>query len=275
MRYGYFNHTPGHQFYSVWSFSLVEKISDRNDPAYVAEKPQMRYVPEVILETFNTHAVNLDVVKQPIYVVHKAYFEDESLAFRHGMDGIFAIGSKVVNADGDLVDIDKSEFPLSTLETSLTEGLMDHSGFGSPSSFLDDQFDLYHFRSRLAQHFAEALSGGKDKRSFRFEVHCQPTHFQELVLQKPNPHVEILNAKFRGHNGGFMLTHDSIFKIVSPSTEALVEFETVESLFNFLGSFFYFWPLTSSKNYTTGGFRDFQFIALNRFNTNLRSFLAK
>ena len=106
MRYGYFNHTPGHQFYSVWIFSLVEKNSDRNDPAYVAEKPQMRYVPEVILETFITHAVNLDVDKQPIYVVHKSYFEDESLTFRHGMFGIFAIGSKIVSADGDTIVID-------------------------------------------------------------------------------------------------------------------------------------------------------------------------
>jgi hypothetical protein len=236
-RYGYINHTPGHQFYSVWRFYLVEKISDRNDPAYGAEKPRMRYVPEVILETFNTHAVNLDVVKQPIYVVHKSYFEDESLAFRHGMFGIFAIGSKIVSADGDPIVIDKSEFPLSTLEHSLTDGVINYSVFGRLSSFIDDQFDLYQFRNRLAQHFAEALSGGKDKRSFRFDVHCQPTHFHELVSQKANPHVEILNAKFRGHNGGVMLTHDSIFKIVSPSTEAVVEFETVESLFNFLGSF--------------------------------------
>ena len=143
MRYGYFNHTPGRQFYSVWLFSLVNKVSDRNDPSYVTEKPQMRYVPEVILETFHTHAVNFDIVKQPIFVVHKSYFEDESLAFRHGMGGIFAIGSKVVTEDGEAILVERSEFPLSTFDLSLTDGLIDHSVFGVPFYFIDSQFDRY------------------------------------------------------------------------------------------------------------------------------------
>jgi len=44
----------------------------------------------------------------------------------------------------------------------------------------------------------------------------------------------------------------------------------VDLLFNLLGSFFYFWPLTSSKNYTTGGFKDFEFLSLDRYNSNMR-----
>ena len=47
MRIGYFNLLEGHQFYSVWLFSSIQKVTDCNDPAYVVEKPQMRYVPEV------------------------------------------------------------------------------------------------------------------------------------------------------------------------------------------------------------------------------------
>ena len=49
-----------------------------------------------------------------------------------------------------------------------------------------------------------------------------------------------------------------------------MEFESVDLLFNLLGSFFYFWPLTSSKNYTTGGFKDFEFLSVDRFNNNIR-----
>ena len=51
---GYFNLFEGNQFFSVWLFELVDKIKDRvrNDPAYVVEAPQLRYVPEVNLHTF-------------------------------------------------------------------------------------------------------------------------------------------------------------------------------------------------------------------------------
>ena len=89
-------------------------------------------------------------------------------------------------------------------------------------------------------------------------------------MQKQDPHVDIATPKFRGHSGGSLLTHDSIFKVVSPTTEASVEFESVDLLFNLLGNFFYFWPLTSSKNYTTGGFKDFEFLSLDRFDSNIR-----
>jgi len=88
-------------------------------------------------------------------------------------------------------------------------------------------------------------------------------------MQKDNPHLA-LNRPNRSHSSGQMLTHDSIFKVIPPCTELTLDFESVDILFNFLGSFFYFWPLTSSRNYTTGGFKDFQFLALDRFNTNLR-----
>jgi hypothetical protein len=37
-----------------------------------------------------------------------------------------------------------------------------------------------------------------------------------------------------------MLTHDSIFKVISPSTEASLEVSSVDLLFNLLGSFFLF-----------------------------------
>ncbi len=115
-------------------------------------------------------------------MVHKSYFEDESLAFRHGIGRVFSIGSKIINADGDIITVDKGEFPLSILEILLTEqGSIDHAVFGGPFSFIDRQFDLYQFRSHLAQRFADALSGGKNKRSFRFDLHSQPEHFHVLV----------------------------------------------------------------------------------------------
>ncbi len=51
-------------------------------------------------------------------------------------------------------------------------------------------------------HFSEALSGGKEKRSFRFEMYCKPCHFLELVMKKQDPHVEVEKPKSRGHSGG-------------------------------------------------------------------------
>ena len=54
----YFRLLEGHQFYSVWLFSSVAKVTDRNDPAYVVDKPQLRYVPEVLLECFRTYAID-------------------------------------------------------------------------------------------------------------------------------------------------------------------------------------------------------------------------
>ena len=269
MRIGYFNLFDGHQFYSVWLFSSVQRVTDRNDPAYVVEKPQLRYVTEVVLECYRTFAVDFNTARWPVFVVHKSFFEDESIVFRHGMAGIFTIFNKILILDGDLVAVDKGDFPLSTLDQSLSEDDIDPSVFGRPFSFIDEQYDLYHFRNMLAYHFSEALSGGKEKRSFRFEMYCKPLHFLELVMQKQEPSVDIAQPKFRGHSGGSILTHDSIFKVISPTTEASVEFESVDLLFNLLGNFFYFWPLTSSKNYTTGGFKDFEFLSMDRFNSNL------
>ena len=109
----------------------------------------------------------------------------------------------------------------------------------------------------------------KRRGHFVLKCICKPLHFLELVMQKQDPHVEIAKPKFRGHSGGSILSLDSILKVISPTTEASVEFESVDLLFNLLGNFFYFWPLTSSKNYTTGGFKDFEFLSMDRFNSNL------
>ena len=263
---GHFNRFEGNQFFSVWLFELVDKVTDRNDPEYVVQLPQLRYVPELVLHTFQTFAVDLNAPKEPIFVVHRSFFEDETIIFRHGMSGLYAIANKIVNDQGLLAEASKEEFPFSDLDATLTDGVLDPILFAAPLSFIDIQFQLYQFRHRLAQHFVETLSGGTKKRSFRFETFCSVDHFYTLLLQKPNPHVEI---KRRGLVGGAMLTHDSIFKARSPCNEATVEFDNVELLFNFLGSF-YFWPLTSSKSYMTGGFKDFQFLALDRFDSNLK-----
>jgi hypothetical protein len=93
------------------------------------------------------------------------------------MAGIFSIENKILVADGDMVAVDKSDFPLSTLDQSLSEDATDPSVFGRPFSFIDEQYDLYYFRNMMAYHFSEALSGGKEKRSFRFEMYCTPFHF--------------------------------------------------------------------------------------------------
>ena len=117
----YFRLLEGHQFYSVWLFSSVAKVTDRNDPAYVVDKPQLRYVPEVLLECFRTYVIDFNTPRWPIYVIHSSYFVDESVVFRHGMTGIFSIENKVMVLDVT-VPVNRGDFPLSTLDQSLTEG---------------------------------------------------------------------------------------------------------------------------------------------------------
>ena len=146
---------------------LVEalKTCNRNDPAYVVDKPQLRHVPELLLECYRTYAVAFDTARWPVFIVHKTFFEDESLVFRHGMNGIYSIENKKMVVDA-VISVDRGDFPLSTLDQILSEGVINPEVFGRSFSFLEDQFDLYQFRNTLAFHFSEALSGGKEKRWF-------------------------------------------------------------------------------------------------------------
>ena len=125
MRIGYFNIFDSHQFYSVWLFSPVHNVTYQNDPAYVVEKPQLGYVPEVMLECYRTFAVDFNTARWPVFVVHKSFFEDESIVFRHAMAGIFSIENKIMIVDGDSAAVDKGDIPLSTLDQSLAEDIID------------------------------------------------------------------------------------------------------------------------------------------------------
>ena len=125
MRIGYFNIFDGHQFYSVWLFSSVHKVTDRKDPAYVVEKPQLRYGPEVRLECYRTFAVDFNTARPSVFGVHKLFYEDESIVFRHAMAGIFSIENKIMIVDGDSAAVDQGDLPLSTLDQSLAEDIID------------------------------------------------------------------------------------------------------------------------------------------------------
>ncbi len=180
-RIGYFKLLDGHGFYSVWLFSSVQKVTDRDDPAYVVDKAQLRYVPEMMLDCFHTFAVDFNTPRWSVYVIHESFIVDESVVFRHSMSGIYSIENKSMVVDV-VVPVDRGDFPLSTLDQVLTEGDCDHAVFGRSLSFLDVQHDLYQLRNMLAFHFAKALSGGKEKRSFRFDMTCQAVHVFELVM---------------------------------------------------------------------------------------------
>ena len=45
------------------------------------------------------------------------------------------------------------------------------------------------------------------------------------------------------------LTRDSILTYHSGRKHIVVDFENIDALFPFIGSYFYFWPLTTSRNY--------------------------
>ena len=82
----------------------------------------------------------------------KTFFEDESIVFRDGMAGIYSIENKKMVVDV-VIPVEKGDFPLSTLDHVLAEGVVDPAIFGRPFSFVEDQFDLYQFRNTLAFHF--------------------------------------------------------------------------------------------------------------------------
>ena len=134
---GYFHKYDGNQFFSVQLFRLVEKITDRNDPMYVVEKPQLRFAPELILDSFRTYAVDLNHYKVPIYVVHREFLEDESILFRHGMADIFFISNKTVDEDGTIVPVDKVDFPIASIDSLLTGDVVDPTILSCIPTFLD------------------------------------------------------------------------------------------------------------------------------------------
>ena len=85
----------------------------------------------------NVFALSNNTARWPVFVVHKSFFEDESIVFRHGMTGIFSIENKIMVVDGDIIKVEKEDFPLSTLDQSLSEDLVDPAVFGRPFSFVD------------------------------------------------------------------------------------------------------------------------------------------
>ena len=125
------------------------------------------------------------------------------------------------------------------------------------------------FRNRLAQEFVTSISANQSRKklAFSFDMVCTADEFMTIVKLKEDPFVEV--KKKRASNAK-MLTHDSIFQLKTPGVDIVVEFESVEPLFQLLGTFFYFWPLTTSRNYQTGGLRDFEFVGMDRFNSTVR-----
>jgi hypothetical protein len=180
------------------------------------------------------------------------------------MSGIFGIKHKRVVMDNELSECDPSEFNFSSLSPQLTIGPLDISIFQTLPTFLDNQFAAYSFRNRLAQLFADAISGRNAKRSFRFETYCTPAQFHQLATLKED---RMVNCEAKWKSTSSALTRDSILTYRSGGKHIIVDFENIDDLFPFIGSFFYFWPLTSSRNYKTGGFKDFKFLGLDRFNT--------
>jgi hypothetical protein len=180
------------------------------------------------------------------------------------MAGIFGIKYKRIGMDEELVECQPSEFYFSSLSAQLTIGPLDISIFQSASTFLDDQFSSYVFRNRLAQLFADAISGRHAKRSFRFDTHCTPAQFFLLTSLKQN---QAVHCEMKGKSTSCALTRDSILTYHTGGTCIVLEFENIDLLFPLIGSFFYFWPMTTSRQYKTGGFKDFKFLGLDRFNT--------
>jgi hypothetical protein len=179
-----------------------------------------------------------------------------------------SISRKRMGVGMELMLCQPNEFPVSKVATSLEDGTFDANTLAQPLGFLDIEFQKYMFRNRLAQEFVSAISANQSRKklAFSFDMICTPDEFMTIVKLKEEPFVEL--KKKRASNAK-MLTHDSIFQLKTPGVDIIVEFESVEPLFKLLGTFFYFWPLTTSRNYQTGGLRDFEFVGMDRFNSTV------
>jgi hypothetical protein len=266
---GYFRREPGHEYYLVHLFHPVEKVSEPNAAGFAHNKPQLRFVPELFLDMSTSHCVRFDAQIIPVYVVHNEHFENEAIIFRHGMAWLYSISRKRMGVGMELIKCPSEDFPVSTVTKALDAGVFDVNIFTQPPSFLDIEYQKYLFRNRLAQHFVNAISASpsRKKLAFTFDMVCSSSDFMSIVHLQEEHYVEV--KKKRGSNAK-MLTHDSIFQMKTLAVDITVEFESVEPLFKLLGSFFYFWPLTTSRNYQTGGLRDFEFVGMDRFNSPVR-----
>ena len=247
-RLGYFRKEVGHEFYLVNLFHPVEKASEPNAAGVSHNKPQLRFVSELFLDMSTSHCVRFDAPIMPVYVVHNEHFENEVIVFRHGMAGLYSISRKRMGVGMELIYCPPEDFPVSSVAKSLDAGLFDVNIFAQPPSFLDIEHQKYLFRNRLAQQFVNAISASpsRKKLAFTFDMVCSSTDFMTIVDLKEDHFVEV--KKKCGSNAK-MLTHDSIFQMKTAAVDITVEFESVEPLFKLLGSFFYFWPLTTSRNY--------------------------
>jgi hypothetical protein len=162
----------------------------------------------------------------------------------------------------ELMNCGPEDFPVSNVALALNGGAFDVNILSQPLGFLDVEYQKYLFRNRLPQHFVTAISGSQSRKklAYSFEMVCSPNEFMTIVNLKDDLFVTV--KKKRASNAK-MLTHDSIFQLKTPAVDITVEFESVEPLFQLLGSFFYFWPLTTSRNYQTGGLRDFEFVGMD------------
>ncbi len=267
-RLGYFRKEVGHEYYLVHLFHAVEKVTEINAAGFAHNKPQLRFVTELFLDMSTSHCVRFDAQIVPIYVVHNEHFENEIIIFRHGMAWLYSISRKRMGVGMELMNCGPEEFPVSNVALALNGGAFDTNTLAQPPGFLDHEFQKYMFRNRLAQQFVNAISGSqsREKMAFSFDMVCTSNEFMTIVNLKEEPFVDV---KKKRPTNTKMLTHDSIFQLKTPAVDIVVEFESVEPLFKLLGSFFYFWPLTTSRNYQTGGLRDFEFVGMDRFNSTI------
>jgi hypothetical protein len=136
--------------------------------------PWLNHLPLVVME-FATNSYPVDVVKESIYVLHCTFFgRNQSLYFRKGMLGFFGIQQKITD-EGELIDVDESEFPESFL--TLHNGLVSTR----PGHFLDAQYYLHSFQICLLELIQSELKATRGFKNFNLKLRVESQHF--LALQ--------------------------------------------------------------------------------------------
>lgn len=170
----------------------------------------------------------------PIYVVHKWFFLSCELTFRTGMTGVYCIDTSV-DANGDIDAVDKESFPIYSYR--FTNEALDYSAVCQ----LDQQFELFAFRSSIAKAIHDALKVSKGHGyTLTTSVTINRAVFKHLcALDGASVSTDVNEKCISILN---LSDNMSARKDIITQRFKKVSFRKLDQLQSFLGTNFYWWP---------------------------------
>lgn len=233
-QYGLFQYINDSDFYEVFKFDL---ITDHN----LDKHPQLGKLPQLRLTT-EVSKVNLNVKKQPIYVVNNIHFRRSSIVFYDGMTNVFGISTK--NEDGNIIDITDEEF----------------LAMDNEEKFIERMHEAYIFRTAIVERIQHALRISRGIGNSLSGVSLSCISEKHLMLIQRYAGTDIIRGEKYPGRVLKILKEQSIFPDIIPQNCISIRCPVV-SLIPFLGERYYYYPIVA-HNYSIGGFDGFYFSSI-------------